>query len=957
METNHSSIISLSSKSLANIFELIKMMTGLEDFQDVYKMYINILNTLHDNHYEYPKKKDIDVLINGIIEKYITHGFPLEAKEFQMRIFWFIDHSDINNYSNESTCSVKWAIISLIIQMAKNPCGFRNALRNTNLDSVRIQLEGESAILGETFKSNIIKELISLNNNKDYVESEESDYEDENDFLSPSVDLSRSISFIDNLSINKNKLLEDNRNEYLKLLYINENKAVKILRNIASESVWSKSNSGILVQGGKYTSHFAIKRFSPNMTFKIICDSKVILDCLNHHLVPSNIFQYNLAEQNQNFGYVNILSTVSPEVFDCWLSTIFPYINKLSELINFTHFIKCSAKVSNTLRAYSNGLEKILTPIVEKISFIENNIKNSTYINYTLISFEEEMHLHFQVILFVYILHTEALGLNWKEIDNWKISTRIISVLFWSIQTSFIDFEKIAVMTLFLYTLEPYMHMTELWIHAGQLVDEHNEFLILNYEGDSCTEFNLYLRDVNDYLVNCGIVTPPIFNVLLNFLKSCDWKVFVASELSNNVETFTEVPRGELFHNFITELKNILNDWDDYITIFKPYNPLNWSQIPMLATYCIDYRFSSNCTSNLTKPSSFEIVDILVFIVQKALDSIGIVVRNIILKKNKCINHLKTLYNIIFLEEVTKTVTIDRTLEYKIEQNLFLNNCFYSLISEDHSSMLSISDHSCNLSLNYKNEKHSLFREGIITSDNFADELERLTITYDVKFPLSLILTNGVINSYNKIFRLLITVKQAVEMISQLQTKDLKKYNYSLDVRRLYFIRLWILSTTYKLQTYFFSVASKYLGSKLFDNFEKVKNGLEGFEMVLETHISLAIKMCMLEGLMEKLSFQSLSLLWNACEQFTILWKKSSSADYIDTELMEKIEQEYVDSCWKLASSLDTYLVAENDSTSLLYQFCQDFMSSMPTKESADLDGSMVYRLSDSQNRYSFIYT
>lgn len=38
------------------------------------------------------------------------------------------------------------------------------------------------------------------------------------------------------------------------------------------------------------------------------------------------------------------------------------------------------------------------------------------------------------------------------------------------------------------------------------------------------------------------------------------------------------------------------------------------------------------------------------------------------------------------------------------------------------------------------------------------------------------------------------------------------------------------MSTTYKLQTYYFSVASKYLGFKLFDNIEKVNNGLEAFE-------------------------------------------------------------------------------------------------------------------------------
>lgn len=40
----------------------------------------------------------------------------------------------------------------------------------------------------------------------------------------------------------------------------------------------------------------------------------------------------------------------------------------------------------------------------------------------------------------------------------------------------------------------------------------------------------------------------------------------------------------------------------------------------------------------------------------------------------------------------------------------------------------------------------------------------------------------------------------------------------------------------------------------------------------------------------------------------------------------------------------------------LVFEFWRDFMSSMPTKESADLDGSLIYKLSDSRNRYSFIY-
>lgn len=44
---------------------------------------------------------------------------------------------------------------------------------------------------------------------------------------------------------------------------------------------------------------------------------------------------------------------------------------------------------------------------------------------------------------------------------------------------------------------------------------------------------------------------------------------------------------------------------------------------------------------------------------------------------------------------------------------------------------------------------------------------------------------------------------------------------------------------------------------------------------------------------------------------------KSVTDDSIDIESMEIIEQEYVDSCWKLASSLDTYLIAEDDTSSI----------------------------------------
>lgn len=101
-------------------------------------------------------------------------------------------------------------------------------------------------------------------------------------------------------------------------------------------------------------------------------------------------------------------------------------------------------------------------------------------------------------------------------------------------------------MTLFLYTFETYVHMTELWIHGGLLVDEYSEFIISGYEGDNSKVFNIFFKDVRVYLESLNLNIPPILEYLLYILNTCDWKVFVASQVNNDGNGLFEVPRGLL---------------------------------------------------------------------------------------------------------------------------------------------------------------------------------------------------------------------------------------------------------------------------------------------------------------------------------------------------------------------------------------------------------------------------
>lgn len=122
----------------------------------------------------------------------------------------------------------------------------------------------------------------------------------------------------------------------------------------------------------------------------------------------------------------------------------------------------------------------------------------------------------------------------------------MISVLFWSVQTAIIDYQKSVVMILFLYTFETYVHMTELWIHAGLIFDEHKEFIISSYEGDNSIEFKVFFKGVHEYLESCNLNVPPIFDYLLHILDNCDWKVFAASQINNDSIDLFKVPRGLL---------------------------------------------------------------------------------------------------------------------------------------------------------------------------------------------------------------------------------------------------------------------------------------------------------------------------------------------------------------------------------------------------------------------------
>lgn len=170
----------------------------------------------------------------------------------------------------------------MIINMANNPCGSRNAFRKTNLDAVRIELEGEAAVLGDSWKSDLIQELLDIGRNhvsvlsfnisyniivkilfclQNYIEADstdsETDYEDKTDCssmrISPQI-------IPPNITTNNIKdYIPLTNKEYLKLVFSNECTAKNLLMKRASQ-YWWLSKSEKMINSGHNSPHFALRR-------------------------------------------------------------------------------------------------------------------------------------------------------------------------------------------------------------------------------------------------------------------------------------------------------------------------------------------------------------------------------------------------------------------------------------------------------------------------------------------------------------------------------------------------------------------------------------------------------------------------------------------------------------------------------------------------------------------------
>lgn len=99
-----------------------------QNFNEVYLKYAQILSNLQDTYYEYPKQPDVEHCVKGLLEKYYAQGFPLEAKEFEMRVYQFIEHSNINNQSKVIIYLLYINIIHIIYLLVIYSCSIHKFL-------------------------------------------------------------------------------------------------------------------------------------------------------------------------------------------------------------------------------------------------------------------------------------------------------------------------------------------------------------------------------------------------------------------------------------------------------------------------------------------------------------------------------------------------------------------------------------------------------------------------------------------------------------------------------------------------------------------------------------------------------------------------------------------------------------------------------------------------------------
>ena len=584
------------------------------------------------------------------------------------------------------------------------------------------------------------------------------------------------------------------------------------------------------------------------------------------------------------------IPSLTEAAFRRMLGEVLRVINNVSQLRTFLREVEADKHITRTLEGYGESVSLILEAFSYQVLKIETIVKKQEETK-TMIDVIESLQPWFKMIDSFKSLHDKATG-HWKTNPNWLKSVKLLSVLYNGISSNHLPRLHPYIVDTFLRTFRPYLSIIHVWLEDGRLEDWCQEFIFYkesrSEDGDEGRFWHnaLLTRPYRETLALEKIAPLRIFDNLENkvFVSGKSIEILSKLDRGNNVDSDRLVKSEStgLFEAFINALKerlpSVINGEKNEVGEAEASKPqdldpelqsiVDSSDDPFIALAFKDIFMSAqqvkcHAVEDEWKPSFLldpYDLDILLPLESAMVRSLTSIIERHY--SSACTSLVTMFMQELELEAVLSQARKVFFMEAGDLMHDFCSQLFTSLETRD---SLEVGD-SASLSLLLQDCLGGrypgwcdLFSCSYSPPDSGVASLSDLSIHLSVSWPLTIVLTQANLETYNKIFLFLAEVKRSLWALQTVSLADLDALEDRMEgadslslsclandqtlgadtslclgakQHRLQLLRSWLLYFTSTIHGYFMSRVVHTTELELRENLTAATD----LDMILDTH-------------------------------------------------------------------------------------------------------------------------
>ncbi|CAK9832549.1 Gamma-tubulin complex component 5 [Anthophora retusa] len=818
----------MGTKTLSDIHydmkQLITAITSFEENEEGFRICERFCMTNIKHHrYLSVNSNNTKEAIKALITKFSIHGKYDVAKKFKELVDTFLSSFDFEQHPQYD---LQWYLLTLLLELARETC-------KSDLESLKLTRgectfnatgENENEVIEEIDWVEYLKEgqENSFNNYKSDTESEWSN--DTEDNVDIGSDFEASTTIVDS---DKVVCISTAEKELNKLsLALNEEVKSKnwLLSNVQNtwwnELEWRKCP----VKSGFCDAHLCEiwhKATSGEFyTLGTLSEYLVCRELLWMFYVPMHMVVFEQNEEKKFSIHPDVsIPSLTTVAFNSILSPFCEYFSMICDIEEFG--VKLYSEQDNfckkpplTYETYNAILREHLMKFKNEINDIEKNLMRQDK-TFTFLSLSSILKKNLYSIKILHEVHKKAVT-NWESCPNWKCASKLLSSLYFEVQTSHNQERTNICISLYLSSLTVYLNIIDTWLSEGRLEDWREEFIITRLSNKTVPENSEQYETFSLRPLDSICLADPIMQFLIRkvqhigqsieLLVSLDritdiWSINIGNSESKKslVDEFYIKLQAEISKYNMCDLdakvssphtnKVIENDYDENIekNIIQQLTEFN---NPFLLKALEDYLPPELLKKNNTDVSQIKNTGIITNNIFKRLEEVP----NYILPFRKILENILAEILMSRYNGASKLVKNIMSEEYKLESNLTLmrsvymmeaghimNKFYQRLFHEIETNQMWNNSYflSCILEEILSQWWSDLSsRWSITVSNTHTDQvliaIDNITLHYAIGWPINIILNEKTFIKYNEIFRFQLKLKWALWTLNNLRFSDLE---------------------------------------------------------------------------------------------------------------------------------------------------------------------------------------